>query len=408
MNYINESKINFVVVGIILLFGSYIAIDRGSNFSDGDSYGVILSFLDFIDKGVYNPSRGAYGYPIPEFLIGNIAYFFGTPYSNLFCFFCFIISNFFFYKTFIKENKYLNLYILLVCSNFYLFFENTNSIDYPIALLFFSLGLFFLKRSNLFLASFLFALCMGSRAIFGIFIYPIILIYFYKDLVNKKIRHFFYCISIITIIGLTFYFPVFHANNFTLDFLDLPFLNDTNVNKGKWFGGPQLTLESLLPRFIFKIYKLIGIFSIIIFLFYIKKYLNFFLSLKKDNLIISSIIFFNLVFYFFMPTKLLLINPLIIFIYLISIKILKKNIIYALVFLNLSQWFVAYDIIDIKYKYSGMCDPVVAVDAKIKFSIKKGNLIDYFTNKKNYKICYVKFLREYSDNFKNDLPLKIK
>ncbi len=405
MNYIYQNRHNFFIIGVILLFGSFIAINRGSNFSDSDSYSVLLSFLDLIDKGVYNPSRGAYGHPIPELLIGYFAYVFGTPYSNLFCFYCFFLSNIFLYKTFINKNNYLFIFLLLVCSNFYLFFDNTNSIDYPIALLFFSLGLFFLRKNYLYLSSILFALCIASRANFSIFIYPIILIYFFDDVINGKYKKFIYSIFLITLIGIIFYFPVFKTNNYTLSFLDIPFLTSGHEKDG-WYGGPALELKSILPRFIYKTYKLIGIFSFLIFLIFFKSFIKYLLSFNKDNLMLSSTILINLIIYFLMPTKFLLINPFIIFLYIISFKILKKKILYILIILNLFQWIINYEIIEIKHKYSDICKPVVALDAKLKFSIQQGKAIDYIFNKKNYKDCYSKFLGKYSQNFKDGSPLK--
>ena len=404
MNHFYKQKINYIVIGAIILFGSFIAIERGSNFSDSDSPSVILTFLDFIDTGVYSASRNAYGHPIPEFLIGFIAYILGTPYSNLFCFGCFLISNIFFYKTFINENNYLYLYLLIIFSNFYLLFENTNSIDYPVALLFFSCGLYFLKKNYIYQSAIIFALCIGSRANFSLFIYPIILIYFYQNILDGKFKKFISSITIITLIGLIFYFPVFKSNDYTLNFLNIPFVTESNQQDG-WYGGPALELESLLPRFIYKIYKLIGIFSIFIFLINYKKFIIYFLSLKKDNLIISTTIFINLITYFFMPTKFLIINPLVIFLYIISFKVLKKNILYLLVLLNLFQWIVNYEILDIKYKYNNICDPVQAIEAKISFTINEGKFIDYFLNKKEYNKCYIHFFREYSINFEKELPL---
>tara|TARA_Y100000768_G_C23574072_1_gene494053 strand:- start:253 stop:552 length:300 start_codon:yes stop_codon:yes gene_type:complete len=94
-----------------------------------------------------------------------------------------------------------------------------------------------------------------------------------------------------------------------------------------------------------------------------------------------------------------------IFLYIISFKILKKNILYLLILLNLFQWIISYEILDIKYRYNSICDPVQAIEAKINFSIKEGKIIDYFLNKKEYKNCYVDFFREYSNNFENGLPL---
>ena len=68
-------------------------------------------------------------------------------------------------------------------------------------------------------------------------------------------------ILITTLIGIIFYYPLFKTNNFTLDFLDIPFLTQSDDRVG-WYGGPALTIESLLPRFIFKIYKIAGVFSV--------------------------------------------------------------------------------------------------------------------------------------------------
>ena len=134
---LEKNKTNLVLLFFLLLFGSYIAYDRGSNFSDGDSYSVILSFLNLIETGIYNPSRGAYGHPIPELIIGFFSYNFGTPISNLICFILFFCSIILIFNTFFKKEDNQLLFILLILSNSYLFLENTNSIDYPIALFFF-------------------------------------------------------------------------------------------------------------------------------------------------------------------------------------------------------------------------------------------------------------------------------
>ena len=106
-----------------------------------------------------------------------------------------------------------------------------------------------------------------------------------------------------------------------------------------------------------------------------------------------------------MPTKFLIINPLMIFLYIVSFKILKKKMLYFLILLNLFQWIINYEVIDIKYRYNSICDPVQAIEAKVNFSINEGKIIDYFLNKKEYKKCYIGFFREYSENFEKGLPL---
>ena len=406
MNYFNKNNVNFFVIALILLIGSFIAITRASNFSDGDSYSILLPFLNYFDEGIYNPSRGAYGHPIPELIIGFIAFLFGTPYSNLFCFLCFFLSNIILFKTFINKKEYLYLYLLIVFSNFNLLFDNTNSIDYPIALLFFSLGVFFLKKNYFFYSSIFFALCIASSANFSIFIYPIIFIFFVEEIFKGNFKNFLLIIFITTAIGLIFYFPVFKTNNYTLNLLEIPFITDSNLGEG-WYGGPPLKFEYLAPRFFYKIYQLIGVFSIFIFIFNFKKFLNYFFSLNKANLILSSTIFINLFIYFLMPTKFLLINPFLLFLYIVSFTEFKKKILFLIIIFNLLQWIISYEVLNIKHKYDNICAPVVAVSANVDFSIKFGNLVEYFLHKKDYAECYSGAMGKYSYEFKNGLPLRL-
>ena len=163
-----DLKIPFI---IFLIFGLIIAFHRGSNFSDGDSFSMIIAFLDYLDYGKYNPSRGAYGHPIPEFITGIFSYYLGTPFSNIICYLFFFGTIYVVFKTFINKDIYnLFLFYFLVLSNFLLFIENTNSIDYPIAIFFFCLGLFFLKKENIFASSIFFGFAIASRANFVVFI----------------------------------------------------------------------------------------------------------------------------------------------------------------------------------------------------------------------------------------------
>ena len=251
---------NTLILVLLFFFGCILAFTRGSNFSDGDSYSVIMAYLNFFYEGVYTPSRGAYGHPIPELLIGFFAYYLGTPFSNMFCFSLFYFSLIFFYKTFCQSEKNLTLFIFLILSNFYLFFENTNSIDYPIAIFFFSLGLFFLKKKKILYASLLFGLTIASRLNFLSFVYPVLLIYFFNEIRSKKLNNISLSFFIVTLVGLLFYIPLFHLHNYTLEFLELPFLNKNSNNTG-WYGGPSLSFASLFPRFVYKIYLLMGIYS---------------------------------------------------------------------------------------------------------------------------------------------------
>ena len=137
----------------IFFFGIYLSFLRGPHFSDGDSYSIINSFLTFLDTGTYFPSRGAYGHPIPETVLGFVSYNFGVISSNILSFVFFYLSIFFVANTFVEKNKFL--FILLSFSNSILLIDNTNTIDYPFALLFFTVGFFFLRKSILLSAIFL-------------------------------------------------------------------------------------------------------------------------------------------------------------------------------------------------------------------------------------------------------------
>ena len=244
----------------------FVSLKRGSNFSDGDSFDVILSFLNFIDYGFYSPSRGAYGHLIPEFIIGFFAYNFGTPISNLICFIFFFSSVFVLAKTFNLTREKIALFYFLSLSNFLLFSENTNSIDYPIALFFFSSGIFFLKKKKVLITSLFFGLAIISRANFVIFIYPVILIYFfYKNINQQNILNFLYICFLSTLIGVCFFIPTLYFYEFSMDFIKIPFI--TKSETPGWYGGPELSHTSLLPRFIYKIYLIIGVYSSFVFFF---------------------------------------------------------------------------------------------------------------------------------------------
>ena len=84
---LQNRKFNTLILSLILCLGSILAFTRASNFSDGDAYSLILAYLNFFfNEGVYTPSRGAYGHPIPELIIGFLAFHLGTPFSNVFCY----------------------------------------------------------------------------------------------------------------------------------------------------------------------------------------------------------------------------------------------------------------------------------------------------------------------------------
>ena len=401
INHSNKIRLNIILI-FVFFIGIFVAFDRASNFSDRDAYTVILSYLNYIDFQIYNPSRGAYGHPLPEILIGSLAYFLGTPYSNIFCFICFFFSIYILFKTFFNSNKNIYLFFFLIFSNYFLFIENTNSIDYPIALLFFSLGLYFLKENKILFFSLFFGLTIASRANFLTFIYPILIIHYFDEIKKKNIKNYLKSNFILTIIAFIFYLPLLKTNNFTLDFLDLPLFSDDLSNK--WYGGPEMTFEKLMPRFIFKIYLIVGVYSSLVIIYFSKEIFSK-ISFDRTFAISSIVIFFNLAIYYFMPTKILIINPFIIFLYIILFRYFSEKIILILIFFNLLQWIISYNILDIKYKNINICDAKEAISANLNFSFKKGYLFDFIDDRQKYTKCYSIYMGTYEKNFIVGKPL---
>ena len=402
MKTIKKSTKLILTALAIYLFGIYLSVLRGPHFSDGDSYSVINSFLIFLDSGAYQPSRGWIGHPIPETVLGFVSYNFGVITSNILSFTCFFLSIFFVASVFVKKNKFL--FCLLAFSNSILLIDNTNTIDYPLALLFFSVGFFFLRKS-VFLSAIFFAFCIGSRANFVFFIYPSILIYFYFIKQSEiKIKNFLIFCIITTSIGVIFYIPVFTANDYSISFLKIPFLTKT-ISPGL-YGGPEFSLISLVPRFVFKIYSILGIFSsLIISYLVIVNFFNFKL-INKNNLIIFIIIIFNLTIFFFTPTKYLIINPFVIFFYVLLTNTVSKKFIKILIFCNILQWIISYKLIEIEYKNKNLCEARHALSAKYSFQLDQGHLSKFFSSL-NTAQCYEKGLGKYSQNYLYNRPLKI-
>ena len=92
---------------------------------------------------------------------------------------------------------------------------------------------------------------------------------------------------------------------------------------------------------------------------------------------------------------------------MIFFKYLDKKKIYLLIIFNLAQWFIFYDVAEIKYKEKDICLSKEAIGYDFKFSIKKGLLLEHFTNKNDMINCYSQFMGVYSDNFSKSKPLRL-
>ena len=108
-----------------------------------------------------------------------------------------------------------------------------------------------------------------------------------------------------------------------------------------------------------------------------------------------------------MPTKILIINPFIIFLYVILFKYFDNNKIALIIIFNFLQWVFVYNIADIKYKSQEICYAKEAIDYKFQLSLGKGKLIDFITSNDDMSVCYAKYMGKYSEVFINGKPLKL-
>ncbi len=358
-NLNSNLKINNIFFYIIILvFGFYLTLLKGYG-SDRDSPALIITFINFLEQGVYSPSRG-YGHPIAEFIIGSLAYYFGATITTYLSFLAFFLSLIFFYKSFedfFTENR-ITIFILLCLSNSLLFFDNVNSSDFPWSLFFFSSGFFLMRKEKYLYSCILFALAVGCRYNFIIFVYAAILSHW---LINFGKINFFKILIIslsIFIIIFIIFFPInfFFSENSSFAF------SDRVATPGEGYK-----LNSLVPRFIYKNFKLFGVYSgFVIFYFLIKE------SFYKKKIIYEEIfqysilvILLNFLIFFIFPAKIAYLHSGLILIYILITYFFKKKFLYLIIFLNFLQWFISYDLIKIKYKHEDKCMAVHAVSAKI-------------------------------------------
>ena len=88
--YLNNKINNTFFYFVILIFGYYFTLLKGYG-SDGDTIGLINTFINFFQNSIYNPSRG-YGHPIAELIIGFLSYNFGATSSTFLSFIVFFLS----------------------------------------------------------------------------------------------------------------------------------------------------------------------------------------------------------------------------------------------------------------------------------------------------------------------------
>lgn len=96
-----ENLIIFLVSVILAIFFSF----RLGYGNDLDIGGLISTYINLAEKGIYNPSR-YHGHPLGELVIGFLSYHYGAKILVIFCslsYFLSIILFFEFFKTYTKK-----------------------------------------------------------------------------------------------------------------------------------------------------------------------------------------------------------------------------------------------------------------------------------------------------------------
>ena len=374
-----ENLIIFLVSIILVTLFSF----RLGYGNDLDIGGLISTYINLAEKGIYNSSR-YYGHPLGELIIGFLSYHYGAKILVIFCTlaYCLSIILFFeFFKTYIKKKL---LFFLLVISNPLLLFSNINPSDFLLSLLFFAFGLYFINKKIKIISPIFFSFAVATRAEFAVYVTIVILFEFF----NKKKEYFNATILLIYsgLISSLFYLPIFFQKKLSLNFIQAD-------------GGPNITIFELAPRFLYKIFLALNPLSILV-IFFVFCYILFkskIIILKKNEKLILSIILTNLIIFFFIPSKIAILTISVIFFYLLVLKYFNLKIIFSIIVLNLLSWFYTYDIIEIKYKNEPICGRIVATDINFNFKIKKG-YFDKLTNENEKTIKCLKNSTDINNN----------
>ena len=171
-----------------------------------------------------------------------------------------------------------------------------------------------------------------------------------------------------------FYIPIWYQNQFGLDWLTAA----RPLEQG-YLG--------LIVRFIYKTSHAIGLFLLVFILvtFILRK-------IKIENFLCNKSIFYlilsNLILFLYIPAELGYLQIFIISLYYILIKYSEKKIILAIIIINLSAWFINFDVIKIEHKYQNKCSSVQAVGASFNIQFKKGALNKFIDTRKMIE-CWV-------------------
>ncbi len=388
------ASISFILVLLAIYFCKI-----GGYGSDEDTLPMIGTFETILTTGRYMSSRFT-GYPVSEIIIGFFSIYLGSFYINLIIFFSFFFSLsilFFSFENKIKFNEKFFLFLILSLSNPILYFDNLEPIDYSLALLFFSIGVYFYKTKKFQISVLFFAICIGARINFALFIITFIVLDNFRLNKNIFVEKFTIIFNSI-FFGCLFYTPIWFINKFGFDWLTAA----RPIDQG---------ILGLTARYFYKLWHGFGNYSVLLLIpiFYLLIKRGIFLN--KKNLTLTGIIIANLFLFFYIPAELSYLQPGIIITYIILIQNLSQKLIYGLIILNFLSWFIKFDVINVYYKYDldDECKNITreAVDIEFHLKFEKGSLKN-FLDTRNLVLCYSNDNDERFNRIKNGQSLKIK
>ena len=382
-----SDKIQLILISLLLVLAIYLSFIGGYG-ADEDTLPMIYVFESKLSTGNFVTSRFT-GNPVAEIGIGFLAYFFGSWAANLATFTFLILGLLLFYYSFEKkDNKELLLFLLLCLSSPVLFFDNLEPVDYSWAFFFYALGLFLLKNKLTELSIIFFALAVGVRLNYFLFIAITILFFNDSEIPLKKKLIIIFCIFFT---GALFYVPVWYDSK----------LQFTWLTAGRSYEG----YLDLLTRFFYKSFYAFGGLSIFFIIYSFFK--NYFVIIKDNNLFLFLFLLIsNLLIFFWLPAELSYLQLAIICVNLFLIRYSQKQLIYFILIFNFATWIINPEFLVIKYKkMENMCSPKQAINAEVKFSLDKGYYFRYLDTRKMIN-CFAPGNNERNKKIRQGLSIK--
>lgn len=374
MNFLirNEKNILYSFLFVIIILGFYLCFIGGYG-SDEDTLPMIYTFEAKLGDGRFVSSRFT-GNPVAELGIGFLSYFFGSWAANSVTYIFLLLGIIFFYLSFEKKINTKNVYffLFLCLTNPILFFDNLEPVDYSWALFFYSLGIFSLSKKIFELSVLFFAISIGVRINYVLFVLITILFFQFENKysIYRRLSLFFSAF----VIGGLFYLPIWFDNSFNLSWLTAARPTDQGV-----FG--------LLARFTYKLYVSVGyISSIALLYFFLKEKSSFKKIYNLKVLLLLGIA--NLLIFLWIPAEFSYLQLFLVLLLYVFYKLNNRKFFYILCLFNMASWVIFINPIKIKHVETDICLPKNAISADIKLSIEDGFFMKFIDSRKNIK-CWV-------------------